>query len=84
MNILHITPSSGGYEEVKLVANRINRQNSLAAIEKGGVQYMTGGFLINDTPRIRKILDAIPKEEQYDFVKEFKMDPFVSFYLEKD
>ena len=83
MNILHITPSSVGYEEVKLVANQISRTNNLAAIEKDGVQYMTGGFLINDTPRIRKILDAIPKEEQYDFVKEFKMDPFVKFYSEE-
>ena len=84
MNILHITPSSDGYEEVKLVANQISRTNNLAAIEKDGVQYMTGGFLINDTPRIRQILDAIPREDQYDFVKEFKMDPFVKFYLEKD
>ena len=84
MNILHITPSSGGYEEVRLVANRINRKNSLAAITKNGVEYMTGGFLVNDTPRIRQILDAIPKEEQYEFVKEFKMDPFVKFYFEKD
>jgi hypothetical protein len=83
MNILHITPSSDGYEEVELVANQISRTNNLAAIEKDGVQYMTGGFLINDTPRIRKILDAIPKEEQYDFVKEFKMDPFVKFYSEE-
>ena len=72
MNILHITPSSDGYEEVKLIANQVSRTNSLAAIEKDGVQYMTGGFLINDTPRIRKILDAIPKEEQYDNVCIYK------------
>jgi hypothetical protein len=84
MNILHITPSSDGYEEVELVANQISRTNNLAAIEKDGVQYMTGGFLINDTPRIRKILDAIPKEEQYEFVKDFKMDPFVKFFSEED
>lgn len=84
MKILHITPSSNGYEEVELVANQINRTNHLAAITKNGVEYMTGGFLVNDTSRIRQILDAIPREEQYDFVKEFKMDPFVKFYLEKD
>ena len=83
MNILHITPSSDGYEEVRLVANQISRTNNLAAIEKDGVQYMTGGFLINDTPRIRQILDSIPKEQQYEFVKEFKMDPFVKFYSEE-
>ena len=83
MNILHITPSSDGYEEVRLVANQINRTNNLAAIAKNGVEYMIGGFLVNDTPRIRQILDAIPKEEQYEFVKEFKMDPFVKFYFEE-
>jgi len=45
---------------------------------------MTGGFLLNDTPTIRNILDSIPKEEQYDFVKEFKMDPFVKFYYNEE
>lgn len=84
MKILHITPKSDGYEEVELIANSINRKNNLAAIVKDGIEYMTGGFLINDTPRIRQILDAIPRDEQYNFVKDFKMDPFVKFYLEED
>ena len=83
MKILHITPATGGYEEVTLLANQINKTNHLAAIEKDGVQYMTGGFLINDTPQIRATLDSIPKENQYEFIKEFKMDPFVKFYLEE-
>jgi hypothetical protein len=82
MKILHITPSTNGYEKVTLLANAINRNNSLAAIEKDGEQFMTGGFLINDTPKIREILDSIPKEQQYDFVKEFKISPFVKFYLD--
>jgi len=83
MKILHITPSSGGYEEVTLLANAVNRNNSFAVIEKDGEKYFTGGFLINDTPRIRKILDAIPVEQQYDFVKEFKDSPFAKFYYEE-
>jgi hypothetical protein len=82
MKILHITPDTNGYEEVILLANAINKTNSLAAIEKDGQQFMTGGFLINDTPRIRELLDVIPKDQQYEFVKEFKMEPFVKFYLE--
>lgn len=45
---------------------------------------MTGGFLINDTTEIRKILDSIPKDKQYEFIKYFKMDPFAKFYLEVD
>lgn len=82
MNILHITPETDGYEPVVLLANRINRTNSLAAIEQNGEKFMTGGFLINDTPRIRQVLDAIPKDQQYEFVKEFVMAPFVKLYLE--
>lgn len=84
MKILHITPATNGYEEVVLLANAINRKNNMAAIEKNGEQFMTGGFIINDTPQIRAVLDAIPKEKQYDFVKEFKMEPFVKCYLEDD
>ena len=80
MQILHITPSSNGYEVVTLVANRISRTNSLAAIEKNGEPFMTGGFLLNDTPEIRAILDAMPREKQYDFVKSFKSDPFAKSY----
>ena len=82
MKILHITPSTDGYEEVVLIANQFNRTNSLSVIEKGGEQFMTGGFIINDTPEIRKVLDAIPKENQYEFVKSFKMEPFAKFYFE--
>jgi hypothetical protein len=84
MKILHITPKTNGYEEVKLLANRINRKNRLSAIEKNGELLMTGGFLLNDTPTIRKILNSIPKEKQFEFVKEFKMDPFAKFYLEDE
>lgn len=84
MKVLHITPSTKGYEVVTLLANRVNRKNHLSAIEKDGEQYWTGGFLINDTPQIRSILDAIPTNLQYDFVKEFKVEPFVKFYLEEN
>lgn len=81
MQILHITPSSNGYEVVTLVANRISKTNRLVAIEKNHEQFMTGGYIINDTPEIRAILDAIPKDKQYDFVQAFKSDPFVKSYL---
>lgn len=84
MNILHISPKSDGYEEVTLLANRINKKNRLAAILKDGEEFFTGGFLINDTPEIRKVLDTIPKGEQYEFVKSFKMNPFAKPYLEED
>jgi len=84
MKILHITPSTKGYEEVTLLANRISKTNGLSAIEKNEKQFMTGGFLINDTPQIRSVLDAIPTDKQYEFVKEFKMEPFVRLYLEDE
>lgn len=85
MKILHIAQNSkNGYEEVTLIANRINRNNHLAAIQEGdGSICWTGGFLLNDTPSIRAVLDAIPKDKQYDFIKEFKETPFVKFYAEE-
>jgi len=82
MKILHITPETNGYEEVKLLANNFNEKNSLAVIEKDNKKFLTGGFLINDTPEIRKVLDSIPKEKQYEFIKSIKMNPFVKAYYE--
>ena len=84
MNILHITPSSNGYEEVKLLANSVNRKNQLAVIEKDGQVLMTGGYLINDTPEIRAILDNIDRDKQYEFVQSFKSTPMVKFYYEDE
>ncbi len=84
MKILHITRSTNGYEEAILLANRINKKNNLSFIQINGEQFMTGGFLINDTPQIRAVLDAIPTEKQYEFVKEFKQDPFVKLYWEDE
>jgi hypothetical protein len=84
MKILHLTPSTDGYEEVTLLANRVNRKNHFSVIEKDGVEYMTGGFILNNTPEIRKMLDSIPKSKQYDFIHSIKMEPFVKFYLEED
>jgi hypothetical protein len=83
MNVLHITPATNGYELVTLLANKVSKTNGFAAIEKEGEQFMTGGFILNDTPEIRAALDAIPKENQYNFVKDFKMEPFVKLYLEE-
>ncbi len=84
MKILHITPSTDGYEEVTLLANAIDKSNNLVAIEKNGEVYMSGGFIINDTPEIRRMLDTIDKSKQYEFVKSFKMNPFApKFYYDK-
>lgn len=82
MKILHITPTTDGYQEAVLVANNISKTNSLAAIEIDGEEFMTGGFIINDTPEIRAVLDNLPTKDQFEFVKSFKSTPFVKFYLE--
>jgi hypothetical protein len=83
MHILHIAGNTNGYEEVELLANRIDRTNSFALIKKKGQKFMTGGFLLNDTPEIRALLDAIPREKQYEFVRSFKCDPFVKAYAKE-
>lgn len=84
MKILHITPATNGYEVVTLVANNVSRSNSLAVIEKDGQILMTGGYLINDTPEIRKVLDMIDRDKQFEFVQQFKSTPMVKFYYEVD
>lgn len=84
IKVLHITPSSNGYEQVTLLANRYSLKNHLAVIKyKNEEVFMTGGFIITDTPEIRKVLDSIPKDQQYQFVKDFKVDPFVDFYYDE-
>lgn len=86
MKILHITPGSGGYQEVELLANRMNPTNHNMSVIKlpNGEIYFTGGFLINDTKEIREVLDRIPKDKQFEFVKSFKMDPFVKMYYREE
>lgn len=82
--ILHITPSSNGYEEVELLANRMNHKNHMAVIKlPNGDIHFTGGFLIQDTKEIREVLDRIPKDKQFEFVKSFKNDPFAKMYYEE-
>lgn len=84
MEVLHITPNSKGYEIVTLEANKVSRKNQMKAISKDGQEYMTGGFILNDTPEIRSFLDSFPVEKQYDIVKSIKVDPFVKLYLSED
>lgn len=85
VKILHITPGSNGYQVVELLANRMNSNNHMAVIKyDNGDIHFTGGFLINDTPEIRSVLDSMPKDKQYEFVKSFKMDPFAKMYYHED
>lgn len=83
MKILHISSESNGYEEVELLANRVSRTNALAVIRKGQKVCLSGGFLLEDTPEIRKVLDLIPKPEQIKFVKMFKETPFAKPYYDE-
>ena len=84
MKILHITPSTNGYEEVTLLANRYSQKNHLAVIEKNGEQFFTGGFIIADTPMTRTALDQIPKDFQYEFMSHLRHVPFVKEYFVKE
>ena len=84
MKILHITPSDNGYEVVDLISNKIDKNNGFSLIKKDGVLFMSGGFKINDTPEIRAVLDAMPKDKQYEFIKSFKMDPWAKAYASEE
>jgi hypothetical protein len=82
MKILHITPETNGYEEATLLANAINKKNHFRAIEKDGEVFMTGGIILKDTLQIRGILDLLPRERQYQMVRDLRETPFVKEYLE--
>jgi len=87
MKILHITPDGKGYEVVNLLANNVNKTNSMAVIERyleneTSEIHMTGGYLLMDTPEVRHILDNTQKALQYDLVNKFKVLPFAKSYYE--
>jgi hypothetical protein len=84
MNVLHVSQNSNGYELVELVANKVSRNNSMKLIRVDGMEFMTGGFILNDTKVIRNLLDSHPKESHYKLVKEIKLDPFVKLYADED
>lgn len=86
MQVIHIsqTEQHTGYELVNLLANRYSRKNGFLVIEKGGEIFMSGGFVIEDNPLNRKVLDSIPVNEQWDFVKSFKVEPFEKLYYAED
>ena len=85
MKILHITPKTNGYEEVTLLANRISKTNGFAVIQKDdGEKFMTGGFLIQDMPETRKVLDSVPKEQQYDLFMLLRVEPVVGYSYNLD
>lgn len=79
---LHVSQNSDGYERVKVLANRINQNNYLAAIAKNGEVYYTGGHLFPDTDEIRELFDSKPKSEHYAFATLLKTTPFAKAYYE--
>jgi hypothetical protein len=83
MKVIHITDNGQPYEIVELIANRVNKNNHLAVIEKDGEQYWTGGMIFENTSSLRSILDATNADQQYNFLKSIRMEPFVRPYLEE-
>ena len=83
MKVIHIAENTDGYEIVTLLANKVSRNNGFSLIDVDGVMHMTGGFILNDTPEIRAVLDAIPNDKQYKFVLSFKAEPWVRSYADE-
>jgi hypothetical protein len=75
MNVYHVTPSTDGVEIVKLISLYVDEKNHLSLIEKDGAEYMTGGIMVPITPRIKVVLDCIPKEEHHEFLRDIRNTP---------
>jgi hypothetical protein len=76
MKVYHVTPSSDGVEIVDLITLNVNKTNSLSVIEVDGVEHMTGGIIVPITPRTKVVLDTMPKEEHYEFLKDLRNTPY--------
>jgi hypothetical protein len=84
MKVLHITPSSDGYEKVDLIANRVNKKNHLAVIKKNGEIFYTGGIIFPDNPLMRELFNNYPQKDHYKIASMLKNDPFEKAYYEED
>ena len=78
MNVYHVTPSTDGVEILRLVSLYVDEKNRLSVIEKDGIECMTGGIIIPITPRIKVVMDSIPKEGHYEFLKDLRNTPWDS------
>lgn len=83
MKVLHISQGKP-YEEVELIANRVNRNNSLAVIKKDNSIFYTGGFIVENNPIITNYLDKFADSLHYEAIKDFRTIPFVKDYYEED
>ena len=81
---LHVADNVNGYERVKVLANRVNKKNSLAVVEKNGETFYTGGHLFPDTRGLRELFDSKPKSEHYAFATLLRTTPFVKEYYEEN
>ncbi len=77
MKILHLTPSTNGYEEAVLLRSHYSENNQMALIEVNGEQFITGGFLLIDNGFNRTLLDDTPPDFQYDLIRSLREKPYV-------
>jgi len=86
MQVLHITPSTKGYEVVKLLANQVDRRNSFSVIERpNGDIHMTGGLIFEDTQLIRSFFESVAPDMVYELAQSLRIQPYVKmFYMEEE
>jgi hypothetical protein len=76
MKVLHLEPNNEGYKEAELIRTHYSETNRLALIKINQTEYLTGGFIMADSHVVREALDKIPKENQYNFVRFFRFNPY--------
>jgi len=82
LRALHIPQCNNdgkGYEVVTIIANQVSETNRMTVIKKDGDDkvYITGGFLIEDNPDNRKVLDMIEPDRQWKFLWNFRKEVYV-------
>jgi len=70
--ILRTNNFNDGLEIVDVVKNPISEKNKLASIIKDGVEYFTGGILIDYDEKMFDMLNVMSNKEQWDFLYKIK------------
>ena len=84
MKALLICDNKNGYEDVTIVANRIDRNNGFHLIvDCDNKLLMGGGMLFEDTEINRRIFDSFPKDEVYKVAQGLRLEPHkISYFKE--
>lgn len=71
--ILRTNVYDENYRIVDVIKNPFSENNHMALINENGIEYMTGGILVDYNETTIKVLDTLTPEKQWDWLKSIKV-----------